>query len=149
VLLVYLKKSPWGRVLRAIAEDENAARAVGHNTLAYKMQSMAIGGSLGALAGFFIALNLASVSPTQFNPLVTFLGFVVLLIGGLGNYWAIPLASVITWFVIAGTEQIDLGMAPDKQAAIRYIIAGVVIMALMAFRPQGLMGKREEMVLGD
>jgi branched-chain amino acid transport system permease protein len=68
VLLHLAQGSPWGRVLRAIREDEDAARALGKNTLLYKLQSLAISALLGALAGFFVALNLATLHPKDFEP---------------------------------------------------------------------------------
>jgi branched-chain amino acid transport system permease protein len=61
VLLIGLQRAPWGRVLRAIREDEDAAQALGKNTLAFKLQSLAIAALLGSIAGFFLALDLRTV----------------------------------------------------------------------------------------
>ena len=85
VLLHFATKSPWGRVLRAVREDEDAARALGKNTLAYKLQSLAIAATLGALAGFFVAINLNFLTPEAFLPAFTFIGFAVLVLGGLAQ----------------------------------------------------------------
>src|SRR4029450_6168454 len=63
-LLVYLlMRSPWGRVLKAIREDEDAVRSLGKNVFSYKMQSLILGGVIGALAGFIFALSTGSVLP--------------------------------------------------------------------------------------
>jgi branched-chain amino acid transport system permease protein len=149
VVLHFVQRSPWGRVLRAIREDEDAARALGKNTLAYKLQSLAIAAALGALAGFFLAMNLATLHPADFVPLVTFTGYAVLVLGGLANYWGVAIGSIIMWTILEGTRFLDLGLTSEREAALRFMIVGLVLILLMAFRPQGIFGKREEMVLGD
>lgn len=146
--LVLVQRSPWGRVLRAIREDEDAARALGKNTTAYKLQSLAIAASLAAVAGFFLALNLNTLLPEAFEPLFTFIGYAVLVLGGLANYWGVAFGAVVMWMLMEGSRQIDLPIAPEKQAALRFIVVGMALILLMAFRPQGAFGKREEMVLG-
>jgi branched-chain amino acid transport system permease protein len=147
-----LQGTPWGRVLRAIREDEDAALALGKNTLLYKLQSLAIGAVLGSIAGFFLALDLRTVHPLDFEPLVTFFAFSVLVLGGLGSYRGVAVGAVLFWFVLEGTRFIDLPDPPFTEtriAAVRLAITGLLLIGLMAFRPQGLFGKREEMVLGE
>jgi branched-chain amino acid transport system permease protein len=149
--LRYLQRTPWGRVLRAIREDEDAARSLGKNTLVYKLQSLAISALLGSLAGFFLALNLATVHPTDFEPLVTFFAYSVLILGGLASYWGVAVGSVLFWFVLEGSRFIDLPDPPFTEtriAAIRLAITGLLLIGLLVFRPQGMFGKREEMILG-
>jgi branched-chain amino acid transport system permease protein len=148
-VLHFMQGSPWGRVLRAIREDEDAARALGKNTLAYKLQSLAIAALMGALAGFFLAMNLATLHPQDFVPLVTFTGYAVLVLGGLANYWGVAIGSIIMWTILEGTRFLDLGLTSEREAALRFMIVGLVLILLMAFRPQGMFGKREEMVLGE
>jgi branched-chain amino acid transport system permease protein len=143
-----ITNTPWGRVLRAVREDEDAARALGKNTLAYKLQSLAISGAIGAIAGLFLALDLASVAPVSFEPLVTFFAYGVLVLGGLGSYWGVLLGSTILWALFEYTRFLNLPNAADE-VALRYAIVGIVLILLMAFRPQGMFGKREEMVLGE
>ena len=150
--LTYFTKTPWGRVLRAVREDEDAARAVGKNTLLYKLQSLAISGALGAIAGFFLALYLATLHPIDFVPLVTFFAFSVLILGGLASYRGVALGALLFWVVLEGTRFIDLPDPPFTEvriAALRLGITGGLLIALMAFRPQGLLGRKQEMVLGE
>jgi branched-chain amino acid transport system permease protein len=152
VVLIYLQRSPWGRVLRAVREDEDAARALGKNTLLFKLQSLAIAALLGAIGGFFLALNLATLHPIDFEPLVTFFAFSVLVLGGLANYKGVAVGAVLFWFVLEGTRFIELPDPPFTEtriAALRLAITGLLLIGLMAFRPQGLFGKRQEMVLGE
>jgi branched-chain amino acid transport system permease protein len=147
--LRFIQRSPWGRVLRAIREDEDAAEALGKNTLVYKLQSLAIAAAIGAFAGFFLALDLATVHPEDYEPLVTFFAYGVLVLGGLASYWGVLAGGVIFWIVLEGTRFIDLPISETQIASLRFFIVGLVLILLMAFRPQGMFGKREEMVLGD
>lgn len=151
-VLIRLQKMPWGRVLRAIREDEDAAEALGKNTVGFKLQSLAIAAVLGSIAGFFLALDLRTVHPLDFEPLVTFFAFSVLILGGMGTYRGVAVGAILFWFVLEGTRFIDLPDPPFSEtriAAIRLAITGLLLIGLMAFRPQGLFGKREEMVLGE
>ena len=147
--MYFLQRSPWGRVLRAIREDEDAARALGQNAVSYKLQSIAIAAALGAVAGWFLALNLAFISPTQFDPLFTFLGYAVLILGGLANYFGVILGAIILWTLLEGLRLMELPLDATQTAALREVLVGVVIIMLMAFRPQGMLGNRQEMVMGD
>jgi branched-chain amino acid transport system permease protein len=143
------QQTPWGRVLRAIREDEDAARALGKNAFAYKLQSLAIAATMGALAGFFLALNLKFVVPDEFLPIVTFNGYAVLILGGLASYWGVSVGAVILWTILEGLLFLDLPLSETRITALRFIVVGLILIGLMAFRPQGIFGKREEMVLGD
>jgi branched-chain amino acid transport system permease protein len=149
VALTYLQGTPWGRVLRAVREDEDATRALGKNTLLYKLQSLMISALLGALAGFFLALFLATIHPDDYEPIVTFFAFGVLILGGLANYKGVVVGAIVLWTLLEGTRFVELPISEEKTAALRFAIVGAVLIGLMAFRPQGLFGKREEMVLGD
>jgi branched-chain amino acid transport system permease protein len=144
-----LTRTPWGRVLRAIREDEDAARALGKNTLAYKLQSLALAAALAAVAGFILALDLTLLAPEQFDPVFTVFGYVIVILGGLGSYFGVLVGSVVLMALLEGTRYVELPLASDKVAAVRFIIVGAVLILLMAFRPQGLFGKRQEMVLGE
>lgn len=151
LMLVFsrITRTPWGRVLRAVREDEDAARALGKNAFSYKLQSLALAATTGALAGFILALNLKFVVPDEFQPLITFTGYAVLILGGLANYWGVALGSIVLWSVLEGLRFLELPLSETKIAALRFMILGLVLIGLMAFRPQGFFGNRKEMVLGD
>jgi len=147
--LRFIQKSPWGRVLRAIREDEDAAEALGKHTFAYKLQSLAIAAAIGAFAGFFLALDLATVHPLDYEPVVTFFACGVLVLGGLASYWGVLAGAVVFWTILEGTRFIGFGLDDTQIAALRFFIVGLALIVLMVFRPQGMFGKREEMVLGE
>ena len=149
VALTLLQKSPWGRVLRAVREDEDAARALGKNAFAYKLQSLAIAAALGAIAGFFLALNLRFIIPDEFLPIFTFIGYAVLVLGGLASYYGVAAGAIIFWTIFEGLRFLELPFDEVQIRAVQFIVLGLVLILLMAFRPQGMFGKRQEMVLGD
>jgi branched-chain amino acid transport system permease protein len=103
-----IQKTPWGRVLRAVREDEDAARALGKNVFAYKLQSLAISAAVAAIAGVFLALNLKFVIPDEFVPLITFIGYAVLVLGGLASYWGVAVGSIVLWTVLEGLRFLEL-----------------------------------------
>ena len=144
--LAALQKTPWGRVLKAVREDEDAASSLGKNVLSYKLQSLGIAAALAAVAGFFLALNVTYLYPTVFDPSFTFLGYAALVLGGLASYWGVALGAVLFWALIEGTRFIELGLNGGQQASLRFIIVGLFLIGLSMWRPQGLLGNRAEMV---
>ena len=86
--------------------------------------------------------------PGRVRPLVTFTGYGILILGGLANYYGVAVGSLIFWTLFEGLRFIELPIE-QQVAALRFIIVGVVLILLMAFRPPGMFGKKEEMVLGE
>jgi branched-chain amino acid transport system permease protein len=150
VLLVRaLIHTPWGRVLRGIREDEDAVRALGKNTFRFKVQSLALAAFLGSIAGYLLALYLNYLSPDAFTSDTTFIAYAMLVVAGMGSFVGIIFGAVFIEVLLEGTRFIDLPIADERIAALRFVIVGLILILGMAFRPQGLLGKREEMVLGD
>jgi branched-chain amino acid transport system permease protein len=145
----YAIRTPWGRVILTVREDEAAAQAIGKNVLAYKLQSLSIAAALGALAGFLFALQLRFLVPQSFDPTFTFLAYAAVILGGLGSYVGVIVGTVIVWVLLELTRFLELPISSDRIAAIRYILVGLALIVLSMARPQGLFGKREEMVLRD
>ncbi|HEY8409721.1 MAG TPA: branched-chain amino acid ABC transporter permease [Gaiellaceae bacterium] len=144
-------RTPWGRVLRAIRDDEDAAASLGKNVFAYKLQALALGAALAGVAGLFYAWQFSFFSPDDFQPLLTFFAWMILLLGGLGRVWAVPVGSLVFGFIFAGTRFLDFApftwFGSDERAYLRLIIIGLIIVLLVMLRPQGLLGNRREMVL--
>ncbi len=158
LLIFGLTRSPWGRVLRSIREDEDAARSLGKNVFAYKMQVLVIGGCIGALAGSMRALSQQSVNPDSFLPILTFFVYAALILGGPGTIWGPIVGAITFWFLLSGVESFLLqgtrvGWIPEwllsstDLPAVRLSLVGLALILLMAFRPQGFFGSREEMIL--
>jgi branched-chain amino acid transport system permease protein len=158
LVIALLVRSPWGRVLRSIREDEDAARSMGKNVFAYKIQSLVIGGVIGALAGMLLAIDRQSVNPDSYVPVVTFAIFTVVILGGPATRFGPILGGVIYWFLISFTDGVLRGMLEEDWipesiigsndvGAVRFMLVGLGLMLLMIFRPQGILGRREEVML--
>jgi branched-chain amino acid transport system permease protein len=142
-----LQASPWGRVLKAIREDEEAAAALGKNVLAYKLQSLAIAAALAALAGFFLAFNVTYLYPGEFDPNLTFFGYAVLILGGFASYGGIALGSILLWSLMEGLRFLDLPLSSGQQGSLRFVLVGLALVLLSMWRPQGILGRKAEMQL--
>lgn len=153
-----LDRAPWGRVLRSIREDEDAARSLGKNTFGYKLQSLVVGGVFGGLAGVLLAIDFQNVNPDTFLPLITFFVYVVIILGGPGTVLGPIVGSIIFWFLLELARGVMVGavqagfipaavLTSQDIAAIRFVVVGAGLVLLMAFRPQGIFGSREEMIL--
>jgi neutral amino acid transport system permease protein len=158
LLLALLIHSPWGRVIRSIREDETAPRSLGKNVYAYKMTSLVLGGVLGAVAGMLQAIQVQSVSADSFDPAVTFFLYTLLVLGGAGTILGPVVGSILFWFVLsfldsALRQAIDAGyissdlISTSEIGAVRFALVGLALILLMAFRPQGILGSRKEMLL--
>jgi branched-chain amino acid transport system permease protein len=146
-LLVYLGRTPWRRALRAARENEDAAAAAGKPVFRFKLQALALGSAIAGLAGVFYTLFSTTLFPDNFEPIFTFVGFAILILGGIGSYFGVAAGSVVIGFIVSGTRFLDFPLDADKVAALRFVVIGLLIMAIMAFRPQGLFGKKEELYL--
>ncbi|MCE0487582.1 branched-chain amino acid ABC transporter permease [Ornithinimicrobium sediminis] len=153
-----LVHSPWGRVLRSVREDELAARSLGKNVFAYKMQSLVLGGVFGAIAGSLLAVNSQSLNPDSFMPIITFYLWTIMILGGASRVMGPILGSVVFWFLLTFLDSflrqaIGAGLipssvlAPSDIGAVRFAAVGLGLMLLMIFRPAGLIGNQKELRL--
>jgi neutral amino acid transport system permease protein len=159
VLLIWaLVRSPWGRVLKAIREDEDAVRALGKNVYSYKMQSLVVGGVIGSLAGMMLALSAGSVQPDNYGTATTFFAYVCLLLGGAATIWGPVVGAMLFWLIMSFTENMlrqavennhipDSIMSGTQVGQVRFMFVGLLLVLLMVFRPQGIFGDRREIAL--
>jgi branched-chain amino acid transport system permease protein len=151
VLIVYLAlerglKSPWGRVLRAIREDEVVSAATGKNVFGFKLQSLVLGSVIMGLAGSLYAHQIKFISPEAFEPWqATFLVWVMLIIGGSSSNRGAILGAFLIWGVWTGSEFIT-DILPEtfqtRAGALRVIIIGVLLELILLLRPMGILGRR-------
>lgn len=144
-------RSPWGRVLRAIREDELAAAAVGKNVFRAKLQVLVLGALLGGLAGLLLAWQIGIVTPDDYQPTFTFYAYLILILGGTTRIWAIPLGALLFGLLYSGTRFLNFFplslFDSGERAYLRLILVGLLLIVLMAVRPQGLLGNRRELLL--
>ncbi|ACB52504.1 putative branched-chain amino acid ABC transporter permease protein [Crocosphaera subtropica ATCC 51142] len=149
--LEFLVNSPWGRILKAIREDEEIPRALGKNVLLYKLQSFMLGGAIAGIAGAFFAWQLTTIYPDKFDPLITFNTWIIVVLGGSGSNAGTILGAIIFWAYDSLTRFLlpQLGiLSPSQAGYFRIMIIGLILMILMVWRPQGILGKKEELTLG-
>ena len=149
--LEYLVHSPWGRILKAIREDEEIPKALGKNVFWYKLQAFMLGGAIAGIAGAFFAWQLTTIYPGNFEPLLTFNAWIIVVVGGSGSNAGTLLGAIIFWAYDSLTRFLlpNLGIFNQSQAgAFRVMIIGLILMALMVWRPQGILGKKDELTLG-
>ncbi|MBF2065436.1 MAG: branched-chain amino acid ABC transporter permease [Calothrix sp. C42_A2020_038] len=149
--LEILVRSPWGRVLKAIREDEEVPKALGKNVFWYKLQSFMLGGAIAGIAGAFFAWQLSAIYPDNFQPQLTFDTWIMVILGGSGNNIGTLLGAVIFFAYDALTRELLPQVIPLDAArlgAFRIMFIGGILMVLMIWRPQGILGKKEELTLG-
>ncbi len=163
VIVWLLMRSPWGRVLKAIREDEDAVRSLGKGVYSYKMQALVIGGVMGMLAGCVRALDRGSVQPDNYGRDLTFYILTALVLGGLAKVTGSILGPMVFWALLAFTDNFLNQLAGSdgiwkvggitvienvtQIGQIRLALVGLALMLLMIFRPQGILGNRKEMAL--
>ena len=154
LVMLILTRSPWGRVLKGIREDEDAARALGKNVFAYKIQSLVIGGSIASFGGMLFVMSSQTNQPQTWGTNFTFMIWTILLLGGAATILG-PVVGGMTFFALLMFTQsimeglVNLGWLPFLDIAqvgqIRFLLVGLVLMLLVIFRPQGIFGNKKEL----
>jgi branched-chain amino acid transport system permease protein len=142
-----LVRSPWGRVLRAIREDETAALSLGKNANLFRIQAFALGGAIMGLAGALQAHFIGFIAPENYVSTMTFQVWAMLIIGGAGNNRGALLGAVLVWGVWSITGAVLAAAVPAeyqaRAAALQIVLIGVALAALLVVRPRGLMGEEK------
>ena len=137
-------KSPWGRALRAIREDETAAEASGKDVSSFKLQAFILGAVIMGIGGALFAHNVRFLSPITFDPLLaTFVIWAMLMVGGAGNNWGAVLGAFVVWGIWTGTQFLP-GVFSDPN--LRFFMIGALIVAVIMLRPGGLFGEERRVV---
>ena len=139
-------RSPWGRVLRSIREDETSSSMSGKNTFKYKIQAFVFGAMIMGIGGALYAHYTIAISPEVFVPLYgTFIIWVMVMAGGSGNNKGVILGAFVIWGIWIGTQFItDLALpAVIKSRApyIRFLVIGILLEVILLLRPQGMLGE--------
>ncbi len=132
-------KSPWGRVLRAIREDEVAAAASGKDVFKFKLQAFILGAVIMGIGGALFAHHFRFLAPLTFDPLLaTFIIWAMLMVGGSGNNLGAILGAFVVWAIWSGTQFLP-GIFADP--SLRLFMVGVLIVAVILLRPGGILGE--------
>jgi branched-chain amino acid transport system permease protein len=145
-----LMRSPWGRVLKGIREDEDAVRSLGKSSYAYKMQALILGGVLGAFGGIMMTLP-SAMQPDSMGRPATFNLWMIMLLGGAATIFG-PLLGTLIFFLVrllltslAGEFVPSTLLNTQQTEQLAWVLIGVSLMLLVIFRPQGILGNKKEL----
>lgn len=164
VFVWLLMRSPWGRVLKAIREDEDAVRSLGKNVYSYKMQALILGGVIATFAGMMFSVERGSVQPDNYSRDLTFYVLTALVLGGAAKISGSIVGPMLFWGILAFADVflnelvksnggsvevfgVQLIGNISQVGQIQFMLVGLLLILLMVFRPQGLFGNRKEMAL--
>ncbi len=141
VIVECIRRSPMGRTLRAIREDDVVAEVLGKNVLRHRVQVFALGGAFMGLAGALYAHYVQNISPEVFMPMVAIFIWMSVIVGGAGNNWGLLLGAGVVMTILEGSrflgDFIDF-LDAEQLSAIRIIVIGVLLIAILRVRPRGL-----------
>jgi len=144
LILVYLAcrfitSSSFGRVLKAIREDEGAIQVFGYRTLYYKLAIFVIAAGMASVAGSFFASYIRFIDPTTFVVMESVFILAIVILGGFANLRGSVLGAL---FLVLLPEMLRfVGFSPDIAAHMRQAVYGLLLILLMLYRPQGLVGE--------
>jgi len=142
--LEHLSRSPWGRVLKALREDERAAVSLGKSARFYRVQAFAVGGAIMGLAGALQAHFVGFIAPDNYVPILTFQVWVMLIVGGSGSNKGAVIGSILVWAIWAGSGALTSALvSPEQQAraaSLQIVAIGVMLCIILLVRPGGLFG---------
>lgn len=141
-----LSASPWGRVLRALREDERAAIALGKSAQSYRIQAFAVGGGIMGLAGAVQAHFIGFIAPDNYLPTLTFQVWAMLMVGGSGSNRGALMGAVVVWAIWVGSGALTAAVVPTdlqaRAASLQIVAIGVMLCLILLWRPQGFFGGR-------
>lgn len=156
IVLEVALRSPWGRVLRAVRDEESSAGMSGKYVTSYRVQAFVVGSVIMGIAGALYAHYVTSIDYSHFKPLFgTFIVWVMLMFGGSGNNKGAVLGAFVIWAVWVGTSFLANWLHPvldvvsptlaDRTNYIRWLLVGVLLLVIVLFRPHGII-KEEKYV---
>jgi branched-chain amino acid transport system permease protein len=156
VLVYFMMRGPWGRALRGIREDEIAVQSLGKSTTVFKLQSLVLGGVIGAVGGIILAAEKQSAQPMEYGTTLTFFAFTIVILGGLATARGPIIGAILFWFILQFVDNVleqvaRNGLAPtwlvnsNNFSQVKFILAGFALALLVIFRPQGIYGNKREM----
>ena len=138
-VVLRVTSSPFGRVLRALREDEILARSLAKSPVQFKVIAFAVSAALAASAGSLYARYITYIDPSSFTVMESILVISMVIIGGAGSRWG-PLVGAVVLVTLPEVLRF-VGLPSSVAANLRQIIYGVLLVIMMMFRPRGLVGK--------
>ncbi|MFK7993962.1 MAG: branched-chain amino acid ABC transporter permease [Granulosicoccus sp.] len=146
LFLENLVRSPFGRLLRAVRENERAARSLGKSPPTVRLTSFVLGSMIMGLSGGLYATFYAFISPQDLAPILTFQIWAMLIVGGSGNNAGAILGTLVVWGSWVGSGWILTALAPQQwqiyTGSLQYILIGCIIVMTLLARPRGLLPEK-------
>ena len=145
-LMLHLARSPYGRLIQAIRDDEVAVEAIGKDPRRLKVQVFMLGSGLAGLAGAFYAHFVTYLSPDQFLSLVTFYVWIAVIIGGPGRTTGAVVGALVLMVFLEGSRFARdwiPGVSEVQMASVRLALIGLALILFTLYRPQGMIGARK------
>ncbi|MEO1438985.1 MAG: branched-chain amino acid ABC transporter permease, partial [Chloroflexota bacterium] len=138
--------SPFGRLLKAIRENDSVARSLGKDTARIRAQVMAIGSAMAAIAGVLFAVNIGFVNSNDYVVVLTLDVWVMIVFGGMGNNRGALLGALLITILDRATAIIAVQLSMSDITLefnyMRYILFGLILLFMLRFRPQGILPER-------
>jgi branched-chain amino acid transport system permease protein len=145
VVLERVRHSPYGRVLRAIRDDDQVAAVAGKPVRAFKVEAFALSAAILGLAGGLYGHYTSYIAPDAFAPLISIYVVLALTAGGTGNNWGAVLGAVLVIFFMESTRFVTAaipGLPAVQGAAVREFLIGASLILVLRLRPAGLIPER-------
>ena len=137
--------SPWGRTLKAIREDPVAAASLGKNPTSIRLQAFVLGSMVIGLSGGLYVCFIGYISPTDFEPIVTFQVWTMLIVGGSGNNRGAVIGAIVVWALWTSSGWVITKLIPPtlqtQSGALQVVLIGLVLVLMLLYRPRGLIGE--------
>lgn len=142
VALEILLRSPFGRALRAVREDDTVASTLGKNVVMLRVKAFALGGAILGVGGSLHAFYMTYIDPSQFSTIITAYAFMAVIAGGRGSNRGLLIGALTIMCLVEGSrflkDVIDV-LDAAQLAAIRLILIGTGLILFLIYRPQGLL----------
>jgi branched-chain amino acid transport system permease protein len=144
-----LGRSPFGRTIEAIRDNEDAARSLGKPVAGFKIEVFMLGAAVAGGAGALYAVSVNYLVPAQFVPLITFYIWMAMILGGSGSHRGVILGTVLLIFFLEGSRFLhdflpDLPLlSQSRLSALRFMVVGLALILVPMYWPRGLWGRRE------
>ncbi len=143
IVTASLSRSPFGRLLRAVRDSETAAEALGKDVVKVRMKSLMIGSAIAGAAGVLYAFYMGFVHADDFNPIKTFIVWVMVIIGGSGNIWGAAIGTFVYLLIDRGIALVKHQFTlPFDINYVSYAVLGTLLVAVLMFRPEGLLPEK-------
>jgi len=145
VILERIVASPFGRVLKAIREDEVATEALGKDIFSFKTKSLVLGSAMAGAAGSLFAHYTTFISPDMFMPLLTFSVWTMMIVGGMANNYGVLLGAFVIQLFERSTRILKdlIAVSAGTQVNLRWIVIGLLMIIFLMYRPQGILPERK------